>query len=199
MKTTLFGIALLLLLLAPGLDAVQDSTCGDPFEQAFPGGGDLRLHIRSGDIDIVGSDASAVRVLCEVGEHHDQGKAVRIRFDQDSERGTLRIDGGPKNDVRFRIEVPKHSHLYVRCPAGDLTIAGVVGNKDVRLRAGDLTISVGDPDEYATVDAWVTAGDLRASAFGITKGGLFRSFHKNQAGGRHRLQATLWAGDLTLK
>src|SRR5688572_31333141 len=52
------------------------------------------------------------------------------------------------------------------------------GNKDIGLGAGDLTINIADPAEYSYAEASVKAGDIKASAFGVHKGGLFRSFKK---------------------
>jgi hypothetical protein len=43
------------------------------------------------------------------------------------------------------------------------------------------------------------AGDLTASAFGVNKDGLFRSFEQNNPSGKYRLHAHVGAGDLTLK
>jgi hypothetical protein len=45
----------------------------------------------------------------------------------------------------------------------------------------------------------VLAGDLTASAFGVSKDGLFRSFEKDNPSGKYRLHAHVGAGDLTLK
>jgi hypothetical protein len=45
----------------------------------------------------------------------------------------------------------------------------------------------------------VLAGDLTASAFGVSKDGLFRSFEKDNLSGKYRLHAYVGAGDLTLK
>ncbi|HYP05016.1 MAG TPA: hypothetical protein VER03_02180, partial [Bryobacteraceae bacterium] len=95
--------------------------------------------------------------------------------------------------------VPRDSNLVVRCSAGDLDILGIRGHKDVSLRAGDLTIDVGNPSDYVSARASVTAGDLNASAFGVHKGGLFRSFNRENRTGRYRLRASLWAGDITLR
>ena len=105
---------------------------------------------------------------------------------------------GPKNqNLKFVIQVPKQSDLYVRLTAGDLRIAGIRGNKDVELRAGDLDIDVGSADDYKKVDASLWAGDLKASAFNIVKEGLFRSFEWTGKG-TYRLHAHLMAGDMRL-
>jgi len=87
----------------------------------------------------------------------------------------------------------------VRSPAGYLTVSDVIGNKDVELHAGDLTIAVGQPGDSAHADASVLAGDLTASAFGVNKDGIFRSFEKDNTSGKYRLHARVGAGDLTLK
>ena len=129
----------------------------------------------------------------------ERAKDVLITFDDAEKSGRLRIHGGPDGDVRLRIEVPRELHLTVRCTAGDLDVVGIRGNKDISLRAGDLTIDVGDPSDYAFTHASVTAGDVNASAFGVHKGGLFRSFKRENAAGKYRLRASLWAGDIKLR
>jgi hypothetical protein len=110
---------------------------------------------------------------------------------------TITTDGPSNRSLRFTIEVPERSDLYVRMTAGDLTIEDIRGNKDVELRAGDLKIDVGQAADYKTVDASLWAGDIRASAFRIFKGGLFRSFEW-AGNGPYRLHARLLAGDLHL-
>jgi len=47
------------------------------------------------------------------------------------------------------------------------------------------------------VDASVNAGDVEASPFGESHGGLFRSFKKSGSG-KYKLHAHVGAGDLTL-
>jgi hypothetical protein len=67
------------------------------------------------------------------------------------------------------------------------------------MKAGDITIIVGDPADYATIDASVNAGDLNAPAFGVRKGGLLRSMHKTQKDGSYTLRARLWAGNIAFE
>lgn len=156
------------------------------------------MRVRSGDIEVTGSDAPLVRVTCEL-KHDEDARRIAIKFKAAGRSGDLSILGGPSNDGRFRIEVPKNSNLFVRSPAGDLGVSGVTGDKDVEIHAGDLTISVGNPADYKHADASVYAGDLSASAFGVTKDGLFRSFDKDYPSGKYRLHAHVGAGDLVLK
>jgi hypothetical protein len=181
-----------LIALPAGVYAQTSGTCASPFEAAASSGREIAMNLRAGDVTIVGTDAAVVRVSCTTG---DSGNDIKISFAANH----LTIRGGPRHDVHFRIEVPRATNLLVRCTAGDLTISGISGNKDVELNAGDLTIAVGDAAEYRHVEASVLAGDLRAPAFGVEKDGLFRSFNKDYPAGRYRLRAELLAGDLTLK
>jgi len=66
------------------------------------------------------------------------------------------------------------------------------------LSAGDLTIEVGNAADYSHVRASVNTGDIDASPFGESRGGLFRSFEKFGKG-KYKLMAHVGAGDLTLK
>jgi hypothetical protein len=156
------------------------------------------MRLRSGDIEVRGSDSPVLRVSCHM-QHPERAKEVAIEFEPAGKSGTLRIRGGPNNDIRFRIEVPKNTNLYVRSPAGDLSLSGVVRDKDVEIHAGDLTISIGNAADYKHADASVYAGDLSASAFGVSKDGLFRSFDKDNPSGKYWLHAHVGAGDLVLR
>jgi hypothetical protein len=198
MRILLAALALCTLTQPITVRAEVAGSCGHAFEANFQAGGQLNMRLRSGDIEVKGVDAPVVRVSCEL-KHDDEAQDVTITFKASGHSGDLRIQGGPRNDIRFRIEVPRSSHLFVRSPAGDLTVKGVAGDKDVEIHAGDLTIEVGNPADYSHADASVYAGDLTASAFGVTKDGLFRSFNKDNPAGKYRLHAHVAAGDLVLK
>ena len=190
--------AALILSLVP-LAAAADfpATCASGFEREVRPGSEIRIRVRSGETDIVGVDGGRIKVVCEFKKHPDRAGQVKIEFDE--KKSELIIGGGPSNDFYSRIEVPRHAHLWVRSPAGDLSVKGIEGNKDIEMHAGDLDIEVGNAADYARADASVRAGDLAARAFGVSKGGLFRSFKTANAGGKYRLHAHLGAGDLVLR
>ena len=198
MRTSFPAIGLCLLASSFAAGGEVTGTCEQKFEAKFQPGGDIRLQIRSADIEVTGNDSDVVRVTCEL-RRDVEARNITIRFTADRDSGSLRVRGGPNDGVKIRVEVPKSSNLFVRAPAGDLTLSGVTGDKDVEIHAGDLTISVGNPGDYKHADASVWAGDLTASAFGVTKDGLFRSFDKDNATGKYRLHAHVGAGDLVLK
>ena len=201
-KPVLASLAALALVLLPFSSAATDKTeiseRGIPhFEAAIPSGAHIALHIRSGDIRIVGAEDGKVSVDIS-GRNKDKIEDLRYHLTSSSGNAELHISGGPRNDLTIEVHVPRNSELYARVPAGDVTIKNMTGNKDVELHAGDLTIEVGNPADYSWVEASVTAGDISAAPFGEDHGGLFRSFKKSGSG-KLTLYAHVGAGDLTLK
>jgi hypothetical protein len=170
------GYCLPVFALAVAGQTTMTGVCDRTFTTDFQPGHEIRMHLRSGDVRIVGTDAAKITMSCD-----------------------LRVSGGPNNDFRLRIQVPKNSNLMVRCPAGDLAVEGVTGDKDVELHAGSLDIAVGDATNYRHADASLMAGDLSAPAFAVDKGGLFRSFRKDNPAGKYSLHAHVAAGEITLK
>lgn len=200
MKTPLL---LLFCLLAAATCVVADTnneitqTGHDPFVADFPSGGQLKMRVRPSALHVIGSEDNKIRVhyWAKSSNHADN---VKVSLKTSGKQGELEISGGPRNDFEIEIQVPKNLDLYLRVSAGDVEISSLTGNKDVEVHAGDVTIGVGDPDDYARVDASVNAGDIDADPFGESKSGLFRSFRR-QGGGRYYLHAHVGAGDLTLR
>jgi hypothetical protein len=170
---------------------------GEPhFEAPLPSGVPLRLYVRSGDIRVVGSDDGKISVDIS-GKNAHKIEDVKHRLAILDSSAEFHLSGGPRNDVQITIHLPKNCDLYLRVPAGDVSVEGISGNKDIELHAGDLSVHVGNPDEYSHVDASVNAGDVEASPFGESHSGLFRSFKKSGSG-KYKLHAHVGAGDLTL-
>ncbi|HET8549575.1 MAG TPA: hypothetical protein VFL57_16295 [Bryobacteraceae bacterium] len=175
------------------------TTCTSGLDTELQPGRELRMELRSAAIHIIGRESTRLRVSCEL-RHPERSDDVAISFKPTPAGGTLRIRGGPRDDTQFRIEVPRQTHLFVRTPAGELKVRGVTGNKDIGLRAGELTITVDDPAEYKQTDVAVRIGELSAPIYGIgSKGGFFRSFRTSRADGKYRLNARLTVGELNLK
>ena len=169
----------------------------DSLERPFVQNGRIRMDLNAGDYVITGSKDNRIQVAWSAREAATLTK-VHARADVRGSEATIAA-GGPSNNsgLRFTIQVPSQTDLYVRLTAGDITIEDVRGNKDVELHAGDVRIDVGRPEDYSHVDASLWAGDINAAPFGVIKGGLFRSFEWS-GGGRYRLHAKLKAGDLRL-
>ena len=176
--------------------AVED-LAHHPFEADFFSGGQIDLHIRSAEIHIIGTDENKIGVRV-AGRQGSNSTDMKARFGRSDNSCELRITGGPHNELTINVQVPKNSNLFVRVFAGDVEVNGIIGNKDIELHAGDLTIGVGDAADYAHVKASVSTGEINAKPFGESHGGLFRSFEKSGSG-KYTLVAHVGAGELTLK
>lgn len=197
----------LLLAFSPALCFAQkpnviSETGQERFEAAFPSGGQLRMHIRSSGVRISGSNENkiVIRFSAPVRESLND---VRVQLKQNGNRGDLDISGGPSNNFQIDMEIPRQSDLYVRMFAGELDIDHVDGNKDLVIHAGQMDISLPNASDYGPVKTSVTTGDLEASAFGVSKGGLFRSFRSNtvpnrNSAGKYFLYAHVGAGELDI-
>jgi hypothetical protein len=200
MRSVLAILACLSLFVPTGLSQARLEVAdlqNHPFSVDFPSGSRLQIELRSGDFRIVGADDNKISVHI-AGKNANNSRDLTVRFKRSSNDAELRVSGGPRNELQVTIAVPKNTGLFVRMPAGQLEVDGISGDKDVSLHAGELILSVGNPSDYAYVDASVTSGGIEAAPFGESHGGLFRSFHKNGTG-KYQLHAHVGAGDLTMR
>jgi hypothetical protein len=167
-----------------------------PLEAKFVSDGQIRMSLCPGAIELTGRNDNLLRVsyTARTGEEDE----VRVRIQVNGDQAAIRVRGCPHNNFKLRIEVPKTSNLYARMFAGEMNIDGIHGDKDVEIHAGHLTMQVGRPEENGHVDASVYSGELEASAFDVSKGGLFRSFD-HHGPGKFRVHAHVGAGQLELR
>lgn len=190
---TVLAVLLLSLPFVFGQDKKIDELGKGPVETKFSSGGQVRMDFCPGGIEIVGTDEPVLRV-----SYHPERYSVRVRIQVSGDRADLRLTGCPHNNFRATIEIPKSSALYVRMFAGQLNVEDVTGDKDVELTFGQLNLDVGETKQYSHVDASVNSGEIKAVAFAVEKGGLFRSF--DQSGpGKYRLHAHVGAGQVDLR
>ncbi|HTQ95455.1 MAG TPA: hypothetical protein VMH89_01540 [Candidatus Acidoferrum sp.] len=197
-----FGQTFALLLLAvPALFANTRSEIvlsGKPhMEFDCPSNTPLKLLLRSGEILIVGTDDNKITVDF-AGKNADKIQDVKGRLSVANNIAELHLTGGPKSDVQIIIHVPKNSDLTARIFAGQVNVQDVIGNKDVELHAGQLTIAVPKSEDYGHVDMSVNAGEVDAEIFGDSIGGLFRTISHDFTG-KYRLHAHVGTGQLSIR
>lgn len=200
MKRPILAIALvclvaLTLFASTKSDVVLSGKSHMEFE--CPTNAQLRLHVRSGEIMIVGADDSKITVDL-AGKNADKIQGVKGRLSVAKNVAELHLTGGPKSELQIIIHVPRNSDLMARVFAGDVSVQDVVGNKDVELHAGQLTISLEKPEDYGRVDMSVGAGQVDAEVFGDSKGGLFRTVSR-ESSGKYRLHAHVDTGQLSVR
>jgi hypothetical protein len=191
--TAILGAALVVSLSSQ----TAGSRPSDSLEQPFAPNGTIRMNLSAAEYVVTGGTGNRIRIDWSV-RNADQLARVHARADVRGADASITTDGPSNNTgLRFEIEVPQRSDLYIRLTAGDIRIEDVRGNKDVELHAGDVRIDVGRAEDYHAVDGSVWAGDIHAAPFHVSKGGLFRSFDWTGKG-PYRLHAKLKAGDLRL-
>jgi hypothetical protein len=195
------ALAALLLTFGAAPEAQRDTTSrySDTLERPFAPAGTVRLNLSAGDYRLSRGVDDRIHVAWQTRDVESLNQSrvdVTVRG-KEAAIHTSRPRRFGNNHFRVDIELPRRTDLLLRMTAGDLTISGIEGHKDVLLRAGDLTIEVADPEQYKLVNASVTAGDISARPFGFSTGGLFRNF-AHSGPGRYQLRARLWAGDLKL-
>jgi hypothetical protein len=190
MKTTISMAMFLTALSITPMNLVAQST-GSPAEKDFVSGGKVRITLESGDYDIRASADNRIHV------RWNQATRTRVKLTTNGNSADLRVENTP-NNFHATIEVPALTDLRIRLTAGNLAVAGIKGDKDIEANAGNLNISVGSSSDWGDVDASVTAGDINASPFRESRGGLFRSFHW-QGPGKYRLHVHVMAGDVNLR
>jgi hypothetical protein len=161
-------------------------------EKPFAAGGRIEMQLDGGRYDVQPSADNRVRITTD---EHIGDAAVTVTVDGTSAR--VEATNTP-NHFNATIDVPKAADVVIHLKAGELTIGEIAGNKSLDSYAGNITIAVGNPDDYASVDATLKAGDIQASAFGGSKSGLMPHFTWSGPG-KHTLRADLGAGNLVLR
>jgi hypothetical protein len=164
---------------------------GSPAEKDFVSGGRVTMTLESGDYKIRASSDNRLHV------RWNEASGARVKLTTNGNSADVRVENTPHNNFHATIEVPALTDLRIRLTAGDMSVTGIKGDKDIEANAGDLNISVGSSSDWGDVDASVTAGDLHAPAFKAATGGLFRSI-KWKGPGKYRLHVHLTAGDVNL-
>lgn len=154
------------------------------------------MELSAGDYDIRAGRDDRVWVELRTPDPDDIA-SCKATIEQKG-RDLLIATTGPRGGMHAAIEVPAETDLNVRLSAGDLSVRGIRGSKNVSSWAGNVDIEIGSRNDYGRVHASVTAGDLLAKPFDISKGGLFRSFSWTGPG-QLTLDVRLTAGDLKLR
>ena len=183
------------LQLGTGAQEVERTDRNDRIERAFGRGGRIVMDLSAGAYTIRGGTAESIRVRWDTRDPRDMS-SVRTDVVVSGSAATIRTRG-PKNNFRVDVDVPAIADIQLDISAGELLFRGVEGNKTVSMWAGELTVEVGDPQQYRLVDLTVRAGEIQATPFGGSRGGLLRSFRWDGSG-KYTIIAKLFAGEVKL-
>lgn len=159
--------------------------------QLLPGQA-LKLELSSGNYRIEPGVAGKIVVI---SKYQSQQQKPHFGIDTNSKEASVRVEA-PKNYAAV-IQVPRNSTLKVRLNGGTLSVAGIEGDKDIESSAGDVSIDVGQPENYNRVDASVDMGLIDAPPFQVAQNGVERSFIRRGPGSYH-LHAHVGTGEIRL-
>jgi len=177
----------------------SDVPCGQTLDAPLRPSAILTIDSRPAGIEIVGTDQEAIHVSC-TADDTDSARQIRLRFSGTPTHAKLTITGAylKHGNLKIRVEVPRKTNLGIRMPAGDVKVDEVVGDKDIELHAGQISISSAREWDYRNINASVGIGEVNARVFGADKGGFFRVFRKENADGEYRLHAHVTTGQIDL-
>jgi len=180
--------------------AETNGNCDKPVEAPLRSRGALVIESKPAGIEIVGTDEDVIRVSCTV--HHGDPHDYELSLSGTPGYGRLTVSGGGtihNESLQIRIEVPRKTNLKVTMGAGQVKIEAIAGDKDIDLYAGQIVIASPDASNYRSVDASVTIGEVKASAWGVEKGGFFRNFTRSTVDGEYHLKAHVLTGQIDLE
>jgi len=157
MKTTI-GVATLaaasFCVFACGSMDTRSTKTGTPLtaEKPFAAGGTIEMQLDGGGYEVRPSADNRVRITTD---EHIGDASVAVTTEGTSAR--VETKDAP-NHFKATIDVPAAADLVIHLKAGELEIGAITGNKDINSYAGNITIRVANPDDYASVDATLKAG-----------------------------------------
>src|SRR5579883_2712738 len=156
--------ATLTLLLAVFLSSCASTSAPAPdqplalkADQPFTAGGNIELQLAGGNYEIRPASGDHIRVSFG----GNPGTAV-AEVTATGTHAHVSVKDTPHNNLKALIEVPQTADLVLHLTGGNLALASITGNKEIDSKAGNVTIAVGDVNDYARVDATVSLGNLDA-------------------------------------
>jgi len=186
-------VRLLVFLFATTLVCAQNKNAGNLELNVAPNS-KLTLELSSGDYRIEPAPADKLVIKSQTRNSAERRK-VRFGLNAGPEEASVKLDAPP--NFAATIQIPRTVNLNVRLNGGRLTMASIEGDKDIESNAGKLSIDVGHPEDYRTVDASVNVGEIDASAFHDAKSGVQQSFAA-RGPGRYRLHVHVDTGQIRL-
>jgi hypothetical protein len=162
-------------------------------DKPFVAAGSIEMQLDGGDYAIRASTDEHVRITFA----GNTGNAT-ADLTATGTHANLTVKDTPHNNFRSTIEVPATADITIHLTGGNLEIGAITGNKDIDSKAGNVTISVPNANDYGTVDAAVKVGNLDAGPFGKSDSG-FAPRLKWSGPGKYKLTANLGAGNLEMK
>ena len=179
--------------------AQSDVLCGQTLDASLRPGATLTIDSRPAGIEIAGTDQDAIHVSC-TADDADSARHIHLRFSATTTHARLTIKSADRQNgkLQIRVEVPRKTNLAIQMPAGEVKVNEVVGDKDIDVHAGKISISSAHDWDYRNINASVDIGEVNAQLYDADKGGFFRVFRKENPDGEYQLRAHVITGQIDL-
>jgi hypothetical protein len=181
-------------LMIAGLAMFASASSDGSLQMELQPGQSVQLELSSGDYQIEPGASDRLLVITK-SRMDSQEQRPKFGIDANSKEASVRVDA-PKNYAAV-IQIPKNSNLRVRLRGGRLRVDGINGDKDIESYAGAVSIDIGQPQNYARVEASVDLGHIEAPAFQVAQEGFDKSFSR-EGPGSYRLHAHVGSGEINL-
>ncbi len=154
-------------------------------ELALAPGGRFVLDADAGAIELRGAERSGARVVV-TSPRDDIEEHFRFSFEERGDTAVVRAErrgsavrrwfGGPGNDLRFTVEVPRRTAIDLDTAGGAITVEGVEGAAAVDTSGGSIGLAEvpGDVEAHTSGGA-ISAERLRGRVLLDTSGGSIRA------------------------
>jgi hypothetical protein len=186
-------VRLLPLLFAVTLVCAQTKNAGN-LELSLAPQAVLTLDLSSGDYRIEAGPADKL-VIKSQSKNSAERRKVHFGLSATPQEASVKVEG--PQSFAATIQIPSNVSLNVRLNGGRLTMARISGDKNIESNAGKLSIDVGRPEDYRSVDASVNVGAIDASAFHDSKSGVLQSFNASGPG-KYHLHVHVGTGQIRL-
>ena len=135
---------------------------------------------------------------------------TNVRFETKDNHSTIRFDTpfSGNTSVDVEIEIPEKADLDLDLSVGDLKVEGIVGNKFLHVRIGDIhVVDAGHASDYSLVQAKTRIGDVdwhprgdghdqQSNKLDYGKSGWLGGKLNYSGNGKYELRAEVSVGDI---
>jgi hypothetical protein len=99
---------------------------------------------------------------------------------------------------RVTVYLPSYTDIRLTLGAGQATVKGIEGNKDLHVDVGQLTVGVTDSAEYSEIRTSSKLGEAKDELSRKFAGGFFPATEHSSAQGLYKLDASVDIGQVSV-
>jgi hypothetical protein len=202
-KTAMVWIAVLLVFT--GISQAQKPLV---LSKSLPTHGTLMMEMNFGEIRIVRCDeARTIRLSIDSHNQAYDAQAMQSwvrRFEVTGDRAAIAMKlpqdfRNNKTSPRVTVYLPAYTDLKLQLGAGQITVKGIEGNKDLHVNVGQLTVNIADGAEYSEIRTSSKLGETNDEVSHKRSDGFFPSTDHVSSQGLYKLYARVDIGEVKVE